>query len=71
MVTHSLLNKSNGRIAMRQRSFDRVPHGPVTPLALVPHSGKLRLVVFDVIVNAHIRIVDVVPVQAAGILLQR
>jgi len=52
------------------RRPDLIIHGPVAALAFIPHSGELRLVVFDVIEDADILLVSMISVQAARILLK-
>ncbi len=49
---------------------DLIAHGTVTALTFGPHPGKLRLVVFDVVIDAHVLLFSMFPVQAARVLLK-
>ena len=43
---------------------NHIPHGPVSAPALFPHPGKLWVVVLDVVIDTHILLVVMFPVQA-------
>jgi hypothetical protein len=51
--------------------FNDIAHVPITTLAFFPHPGKLRVIVLDIVINPHIPLAGVFPVQTARVLLER
>ncbi len=48
-----------------------IPHSPIPPPSLLPHTTKLRVLCLGIVVDAYILLVRVFPVQTSCILLQR